>query len=217
MPRAFAQNTASVEQLPVNIIAATGDTSKPMVLYITGDGGWNKFSKNLSQAFANKGYPVVALNARDYFWKKKTAAQTTSDITNLIRTYQIKWKCKKIIFVAYSFGADVLPFVFNLLPADVSKQVININLLSPSAFTDFEIHLSVMLGAGYSEGESVVAAINKVASKPITIIFGSGEKDFPVNQLKNKNYTTVILEGGHHYDGDEIKLCNEIIKHIPKN
>jgi len=214
--RLYAQNPSPLEQLPVNIVPAAGDSTKPLVLYITGDGGWNKFSKNLSQAFADKGYPVVALNAKEYFWKKKPPTQAATDITSLIKAYQVKWKRKKIILLGYSFGADVMPFVFNLLPTDLSTLVANVNLLSPSPFTDFEIHILGMIGAGSSAGESVAHEINKISAKPITFIFGSEENSFPINQLTIKNYTNLRLEGGHHYDGDELKLCNTILFHVPK-
>ncbi|MEO5890739.1 MAG: AcvB/VirJ family lysyl-phosphatidylglycerol hydrolase [Ferruginibacter sp.] len=217
MQATIAQTSTPVGQLPVNIVTAVTDTSKPMIMYITGDGGWNKFSKGLSAEFAAKGYPVVALNSKEYFWKKKTAEQTSLDVANLIRTYQKTWSRKKIILVGYSFGADVMPFVFNQLPADLSAGVININLLSPSPNTDFEVHLAVMFGAGFTGGESVVAAINKITAKPMTILFGKGEDDFPLTQLKIKNYTSIVLDGGHHYDGDENKVCNTILQHLPKN
>ena len=215
MQYSFTQTT-SIDQLPVNIIPAANDTTRPMIVYVTGDGGWNKFSKNLSQALATKGYPVIALNARDYFWKKKTAEKTALDIGLLIRNYTKLWNRKKIILIGYSFGADVMPFIFNRLPADLSTAAINISLLSPSPFTDFEIHLAVMLGAGFSGGESVVAALNKITLKPLTIIFGKGENYFPLNQLTIKNYTKVILDGGHHYDGDADKVCDTILSHLPR-
>jgi type IV secretory pathway VirJ component len=212
----FSQSTTGLDKLPINIVTAINDTSKPLILYITGDGGWNKFSKNLSTALAAKGYPVIALDARDYFWKKKTAPQTSFDAARLIRNYQKIWNRKKIILVGYSFGADVMPFVFNLLPADLSTAVVNINLLSPSTNTDFEIHLSVLLGAGFSGGEMVVTAVNKITTKPLTLIFGADENNFPINQLKNRNFMIIRLEGGHHYDGDEVKLCETILSHLPK-
>ncbi|MEP7110688.1 MAG: AcvB/VirJ family lysyl-phosphatidylglycerol hydrolase [Ferruginibacter sp.] len=213
----FAQGSTGTDQVPVNIIPAASDTSKPLIFYITGDGGWNKFSKNFSQALAGKGYPVISLNANEYFWKKKTAVQTALDITRLIRIYQRTWSRKKIMLVGYSFGADVMPFVFSLLPDDLSAQVVNINLISPATHTDFEIHIAVMFGAGFSGGESVVSAINKITTKPLTLVFGKGENEFPLNQLKIKNYVSITLDGGHHYDGDEANLCNTILKYIPKN
>jgi type IV secretory pathway VirJ component len=217
MQRPPAQNAPALVQLPVNILPAAGDTGKPMVMYITGDGGWNKFSKNLGQALADKGYPVISLNAKDYFWKKKTPAQAAADITLLIRTYQKIWNRNKIMLVGYSFGADVMPFIFNDLPADISARVVNISLLSPAANTDFEIHIAVMFGAGFSGGESVVTAINKITAKPLTFIFGKDENDLPLDQLKIRNYVVIRMEGGHHYDGDETALSNTIISHIPKN
>ncbi|MCW3093334.1 MAG: hypothetical protein JWP81_4403 [Ferruginibacter sp.] len=212
----FAQNAPTFMQLPVNIVEAANDTSKPLIMYITGDGGWNKFSKTLAVELAAKGCPVISLNARDYFWKKKTAAQTTVDITHLTRYYQRIWRRKKIMLIGYSFGADVMPFVFNLLPPDISSAVVNISLLSPAPYTDFEIHLAAMIGANFYGGESVVAAINKITTKPLTIISGKEEKNFPLQKLTIKNYTAIQLGGGHHYDGDESSLCNTILLSFSK-
>ena len=206
----IGQNTNAVSKLPINIVTAVSDSSKPLVLYITGDGGWNKFSKALSQEFANKGYPVVALNANKYFWDKKTAQQTATDVGLLIKYYLTLWKKKKILLVGYSFGADVLPFVYNNLGTDLQAQVVNISLLSPSAKTDFEIHIMVMLGSS-GDGESVPSAINKISNKQLTLIFGKDEHEFPLKELTIKNYVLVRLTGGHHYDGDEATVCNTIL------
>jgi type IV secretory pathway VirJ component len=210
-----AQTMNDITDLPVNAINTVADTSKPMIIYITGDGGWNKFSKGLAQSLAGKGYPIVALSADKYFWKKKTAEQTTTDVTKLIKVYQKQWNRKKILLVGYSFGADVMPFVFNNLSKEIAAEVLNVSLLSPSAKTDFEIHISVMFG-GSSDGDSVPAAINKINAKPLTLIFGEDENDFPVTALTIKNYTTVKLSGGHHYDGDGTTVANTIIQYIPK-
>lgn len=211
----IAQNVNDISDLPVNIITSVTDTSKPFVIYITGDGGWNKFSKNLATSIAEKGYPVIALNASKYFWDKKTAAQTATDISRLMIFYQRSWKRKNVLLIGYSFGADVIPFVYNLLNKEQASQVINISLLSASAKTDFEIHLMVMLG-GSSGGESVTAAINKITNKPITLIFGEDEDSFPAKELTIKNYTTIKLSGGHHYDGDEETLASTILKQVSK-
>ena len=127
-----AQNTNDISELPINIVGADSDSSKPFVLYITGDGGWNDFSRSLSQEFSKKGYPVVALNAKKYFWDKKTAQQTAIDVTKLITTYQRLFKKRKVLLLGYSFGADVIPFVYNNLNKDLASQIINISLLSPS-------------------------------------------------------------------------------------
>jgi len=212
--RLLAQQTFNIEKYPINILNATTDTSKPFILYITGDGGWNKFSKNLCESFTLKGFPVVALNSAKYFWEKKSASQTSTDVTEIIRHFQKLWNKKNIILVGYSFGADVAPFVYNLFNKEVASNIVNINLLSPSAKTDFEIHVMVMLG-GSGGGESVTNAINKINNKQLLLIFGEDESDFPIEELKIKNYTRIKLTGGHHYDGDEQTVCNTILKYLP--
>lgn len=212
----FSQNEPIYSSLPVNIIPAKSDSSKPFILYISGDGGWNKFSRSLSQEFANKGFPVVSLNANKYFWNRKSPQQTATDVSNLIKAYQSIWKKKKVILVGYSFGADVMPFVYNNLNKDLANDIVNISLLSPSSKTDFEIHIMVMLG-GNSGGESVTKAINSIHSKPITLIFGEDENDFPIRELSNKNYVISRLTGGHHYDGDEATVAATVLNHISPN
>jgi type IV secretory pathway VirJ component len=214
MQPAFSQTPSPAQQLPFSIAPSGTDTAKPMIVYITGDGGLNKFSKTLCGQLALQGYPVVALDARAYFWKKKTPAQTAMDITRLIRVYQQTWHRSRIVLLGYSFGADVMPFVYNNLPPDIAVRVLNLCLLSPSGSTDFEIHISVMLGAGFARGENAVAELNKISTKPLALLFGSDENDFPLSHLKIKNYTVTRLPGGHHYEGDEIRLCNAIVHHI---
>ena len=63
----MAQDSVSVLKLPLEILRATG-TNDMLVIYLTGDGGWNKFSQDLAALFVAKGYSLVALNSRKYFW-----------------------------------------------------------------------------------------------------------------------------------------------------
>ncbi len=214
--RSFAQNINSLHDLPLNVVnASTSDTSKSLIMYLTGDGGWNTFSKNLAQQFADKGYPVVSLNSKKYFWDKKTPEQTAIDVTKIITTYQKVWNQKKVLLIGYSFGADVTPFLYNHLSKELIDQIENISLLSPSRNTDFEIHILDMFG-GNSGDQSVADAINKINAKPVTLIFGEDENNFPVNKLTIKNYVSVKLTGGHHFDGDEATVCNTLLKYVPK-
>jgi type IV secretory pathway VirJ component len=115
--------------------------------------------------------------------------------------------------VGYSFGADVTPFMFTHFSTSLTGRVTNLVLLSPSAKTDFEIHVLQMLGWGKNSGESVPAEINKI-SKPILFITGDDENDFPYGQLTTKNKQIIKMSGGHHYDGNVIALCKQILLHI---
>jgi type IV secretory pathway VirJ component len=205
----------NISSLPVNIVASTSNPDAPFVFYLTGDGGWNKFSQALTSQLASRGYPVISLNSNKFFWQKKTPDQLAAAITALVKNYQKQWNRKSFLLVGYSFGADVMPFAYNQLPKDVTAQVTNITLLSPSRTTDFEIHVMVMLGSK-GGGQSVPASINKITDKPIVMLFGEGENEFKEGNLTGKNIIIEKLSGGHHYDGNETNIVNKIIEHIPK-
>lgn len=184
------------------------DPSKPLILYLSGDGGWNKFSTSFINTLNKQGYSIVALNSRSYFWKKKTPAKAAEEISVFLEKYLKTWKAASFILVGYSFGADVAPFIqsnFNPYILDNLKHTV---LMSPSDKTDFEIHVLGMLGFSNS-GESVPNQINKL-SKPVTIVMGTEEKDFSLNTISLKHYQTIRIEGGHHYDGHIDELVKKV-------
>jgi type IV secretory pathway VirJ component len=205
----FSQSAA----LPITTMY-TDDATTPLLFYISGDGGMNKFSTSLLQAFTRKGYAVVALDARSYFWKKKEPETAAADISAVINQYMVKWHRKNCIIIGYSFGADVLPFIFNRLSKEVQQKTANLILLSPSATTDFEIHVSNMFGFNNVKGPSVSAEINKI-TKTVLLVFGENEDDFPLKQITIKNKQVLTLAGGHHYDSDTNYLCNQLLQHLP--
>jgi type IV secretory pathway VirJ component len=204
----FSQKTT----LPVSFYS-NADSTKPLIFYISGDGGFNKFSTSFMQTLNKQGYAVIGLNAKDYFWNKKTPQEAANAIESAINESNKQWKKKNIVLIGYSFGADVAPFILTHLSASIMSKVTHLILLSPSPKTDFEIHVLQMLGWGKNSGESVPAEINKV-SNPVTIIVGDDENEFPFTQLTIKNKRVIKMPGGHHYDGDVSTLCKQIVLQI---
>jgi type IV secretory pathway VirJ component len=204
----FAQKTS----LPLSIYSSA-DTSKPLIFYISGDGGFNKFSVSFMQTLNKQGYAVIGLNAKDYFWSKKKPQEAATAIEDAINESNRQWKKKKIVLIGYSFGADVAPFMLTHFSATLAAKVNHLILLSPSPKTDFEIHVLQMIGWGKNSGESVPAEINKVP-KPVTIITGDDENEFPYSQLTIKNKQIIKMRGGHHYDGDVNALCRQIVLQV---
>ncbi|HVI46791.1 MAG TPA: AcvB/VirJ family lysyl-phosphatidylglycerol hydrolase [Chitinophaga sp.] len=201
-----------VNNLPVQVRAPGTGSEAPLIFYITGDGGMKKFSVNVIDAFHEQHYPVVALNALKYFWNKKTPQQAAADVASLITYYQSAWNTNHgIVLIGYSMGADVLPFIYNQLPAAVSSQVQQLVCLSPSRFTDMEVHISDMLGKSAHKGMSVPAEMNRITNKPLLIVFGEEEKDFNLKDLTIPHYRKLVLPGGHTYDEDASGVAGKII------
>jgi len=186
--------------------------NKPLIFYVSGDGGYTGFSENICTAINKTGYKIAALNSKSYFGDKKTPEQTTNDIVAYLNTEFSKRKNQQLALAGYSFGADIVPFVTNILPDSLKKKLISVVLLSPSTSTDFETHIWDMLGGKKKRSRDVVAEINKMGTLKTAIIL-ENDADFPVNDIKLKNYSYYKLGGGHHFEGN----TNEVVRTMMKN
>jgi type IV secretory pathway VirJ component len=209
-----AQEKINISDLPI-MTYVSADMSKPIVIYYTGDGGFNSFSAGFAKQLNSKGYPVISFNCLKNFWKSKTPDQSALEASTLISYYESAWKRTQIILLGYSFGADILPFIFTRLPKSQADNVEQIILLSPSNHTDFEVHLNEMLGKNSKGTNNVPGEINKINQKPILIVSGEKEEgSLNFTNLKITNYQKVTIPGGHHYDRDPAEVVNSIIKYL---
>jgi type IV secretory pathway VirJ component len=200
---------AQKTSLPLSLYSSA-DTTKPLIFYISGDGGFNKFSTSFMQKLNKQGYAVIGLDAKDYFWHKKKPEDAATAIEADINEINKTWKKQNMVLIGYSFGADVAPFMLKRFKPALAGKVYRLILLSPSTKTDFEIHVAQMLGWGKDSGESVPAEINRI-SIPVTIITGDDEDEFPFSELTIKNKRLIKMPGGHHYDGNIDALCGQIL------
>lgn len=209
----FIFNSSNAQQtLPVKEFAGNADSLS--ILYISGDGGMNTFSTALCNDFTRQGYNVAAINAKSYFWNKKTTDQTTADITSYLESYLSKRKNKQLILVGYSFGADVLPFVVNRLPENLQKQLRVVGLISPGNTTDFEIHLTDIFGGDKKRNMDVAAEINRIQHNKIIVLAGADEKSNYAKNTGSHRYIYKELPGGHHYGDDTKTLVTSIIGYL---
>ena len=191
-----------------------GKADRPMVFYISGDGGMNKFSTSLCADINKAGYQVTAMDARNYFWHKKTPEQTASDISRYLEREMELFTNPRIVLVGYSFGADVMPFVVNRMPFPMKEKLASVVLLSPSTSTDFEIHLTDFFGGNSKRAMEVLPAINAMDIPKAAIIFGSEETGYAKGRVTLRNCMLVTIHGNHHYDGNIQKAASVIMKYF---
>jgi type IV secretory pathway VirJ component len=212
----FLSKAQDVSSLPLTPFPAnTHDADKALIIYISGDGGLNSFSKQFCQALNDKGYSVVLFNSLKYFWSKKTPQQASADVQRTLQYYKTAWKKNKVVVIGYSFGADVLPFVYSRWPKDVQSLVKNLAFVSPSNTTDFEVHVNQMFGKKQTNGASVTDELNKITDKPLLFIQAEKEPErVETEKLKVRNQKLVILKGGHHYDNNGGEVANVIVENL---
>lgn len=188
----------------------TNKSDSLLVFYISGDGGMNSFSTSLCNSINQSGHNITALDAKSYFWRKKTPEKSAADVAVYIQSQP---SSRQIVLIGYSFGADVLPFIVNRLTESVLRRVRSVIMLSPSTSTDFEVKLSGMLGFGGEGSWDVAAEIGRLRSQRNVIIAGSEEKSDYANK-KNRNYSFQTLPGGHHFGDNAADVASTIISHF---
>lgn len=210
-----ADNIIQNQDLPVTVIKPKRDIkTAPLAIVISGDGGWYKFEQNIADSLAVSGIPTIGLDTKKYFWNRRTPEETASDIATSINRYNGVWQRSRFLFVGYSLGAELVPFIINKLPDEIKSKVTMLVLLSPTATTDFQVHLSDMLGVGNRHNTyKVVDEINKITSIPILLIFGSEEKTTVPTMLTRASVKVVKIPGDHHYNHDAYRIVSTMKEH----
>jgi type IV secretory pathway VirJ component len=194
-------NTDRVNNIPVVITNAKFQNKEaPVVLLISGDGGWYGFEQSIADNLANLGLPTIGLNSKKYFWNRRSTEETAGDMGILLNYYGKEWGKDRYLMIGYSLGAEIIPFVVNGLPEKVKPRILSAVLLSPDISTDFEVHFSNMLGMGNRQNTyNVVEEIIKMQSVPTLCIFGENEKSQVPGLLKKTSVKIRIIPGDHHY------------------
>jgi type IV secretory pathway VirJ component len=206
-----------VSALPLTILGV-GHPSNLMAIVISGDGGWRDLDKTIAENLQQQGVPVVGWDSLRYFWSKKTPQQTADDLAVVMRTFMDKWHANEIALIGYSFGADVMPFAYNRLPAQLRSHVVLMALLGFSKTADFQITVTGWLGE--PPGPDAVPVLPEADKIPPTLMqcfYGQGEDDSACPALARRGVEVFRTNGGHHFDGDYAALARDIMVRLKQS
>jgi type IV secretory pathway VirJ component len=203
---------APVADLPIyeNARAADAPRSPRIAILLTGDGGWAGLDRDLADELAARGIPTAALSSIRYFWKERTPEQSATDVARMIRHYLGQWQGERVLLLGYSFGADVVPFIYNRLPAELRARVDVIGIMGLSPRATFEFKLSEWLPGGGDNGLGTVAEIQRTGTVPKLCVMGEGEKDSACPEAQSPSLRVITVGSGHHFSGK----ADEIVKQL---
>jgi type IV secretory pathway VirJ component len=206
-----AQTESSMKDLPLYLSGSKGNLDN-LVIYLSGDGGWNSFNHGMIKEFENQGYGVVALNTRKYFWDAVSPELFARDIEQISWFYLKEWKKSSLIIVGYSFGADVASFIPGRISVEMQKKIIKLVLLSPSASTDFIIRMSDMIGKSENTDRKykVGPEIEKT-DLPVICVFGKEEVMLLKTNLRKKVNLNIFEVPGDHQYNNNLTLVSKMI------
>ncbi len=174
-------------------------------VFISGDGGWRDIDKEIGEALTAKGVAVVGIDSLRYFWSKKDPKKIAADIQRIISHYQKAWNLRRTALLGYSFGADVIPFIWAKLPPQTQDDIKIIGLIGLEPTADFEISVAGWLGMSSGVDVPVQPYLKSLPDAKLLCFYGVDEKrDNETACLDPEIDENARVErpGGHHFDGN---------------
>ena len=200
----------------VEVPAADADKASDTVsLFYSGDGGWRDLDRDVAEEMAKRNYPVVGVDALRYYWQHKSPEQSAVDLAKLMKLYQDKWGAKNFVLIGYSFGADVLPAIYNRLTPAAQQQVRGIQLIALARSGSFEIEVQGWLGTAGKEA-ATGPEVAKLPPAKVLCVYGKDEVAESGCTESTTVGTKLELPGGHHFDENYPALAQRLINDIEK-
>jgi len=189
-------------------------SARPILVYLTGDGGWNSFSESLVQELQKNGYSTIALDTRKYFWNQKNPDQFARDLKVILSVYLKAWNKDSFAVIGYSFGADVAAFLPAHLSADFSLKLSSLILLSPGLSTGYVVKLKNLLNFGPTDREKYKVYPELLKSKvPVWCVFGEDEDSDAVTTIKESaRIHKLSIPGSHRYDDNIPVVAKAVLR-----
>ena len=210
-PASMAAAPNALKDLPIVVVAAqAAPPSDTFAIMLSGDGGWAGLDKDVAEALAANGIPVVGLDSLRYFWSARTPEGLAADLDRMIQYYLKQLGKQRVMLLGYSQGADVLPFAVNRLSGATRSHVALTAVMGMSEHALFEFHMSSWISDDNS-GPATLPEIERITGMPVLCIYGEQESDSLCPKLDPRKVTVVKLKGGHHFDGNYAGLARTIL------
>jgi type IV secretory pathway VirJ component len=185
----------------------------PRVLAViySGDGGWRDIDKQIGEALAARGIPVVGLGSLRSFWNEKSPEDVARELAEIITQYNEAWHTDEVLLVGYSFGASILPFAINRLPDDVRATVKQVSLLGLGSMAAFKFSITEWIGVDSRDHKPVLPELVQLNPSLVQCFYGSDEQDTLCKDDAASPFEVIQMSGGHHFGGDYGTIVDRVV------
>lgn len=200
----FAPPAAPFRGLP--LVEMPHADAQRLVILMTGDGGWQPIDQQIATALHDQGAAVIGWSSLRYFWKAKTPERTAADLSAVIAEYQRRWHVSQVDLVGYSFGADVLPFLYGRLPAAQQGQVRRVALLGLATNANFTVRIGGWLGWSAGSAYPIKPQLARIPAQKILCVYGQDEDEDATlcPSLRGTGVEVRMAPGGHHFETGQV-------------
>lgn len=204
------------DNLPIVEIKPPANAKDIAVIFYSGDGGWRDLDRDVGQQLANLGYPVIGVDTLRYYWQRKEPSQAAADLASIMDKYRKQWHIKHFVLTGFSFGADVMPALYNRLTPQEQQQILAVQLLAFSRGVNYEIKVAGWVTDTKTEALTGPEAA-KIPQQKLLCITGKDEAKDSGCTLESMQGKVVVLPGGHHFDKNYPALAKRLIQQFTSN
>jgi type IV secretory pathway VirJ component len=189
----------NLQDLPLLQYKSSKASAEYFIIMFSGDGGWRDFIDYLSNFISGNGIHVIGFNTIPYFNHTRPPAEIAKDIQRVMTNFSEVWGKKKVVLAGYSFGAEILPFVYNKLGKDFKSRIVCLAMIAPSNLADFKVSPIYYYNPALSS--QVYPELRKAGSVK-TLIFCDKQRNSLCRFLHgNDSVDMVHLAFGHLFTG----------------
>ncbi|WP_051228524.1 AcvB/VirJ family lysyl-phosphatidylglycerol hydrolase [Pleomorphomonas oryzae] len=204
----------ALAKLPLTILAAEAKY-ETMAIFFSGDGGWRDIDAQIGAALKEAGVPVIGVDSLRYFWNEVQPHDAAFDVNAIITAYKKKWHVSKVALIGYSFGADVLPAIYDALPTKSKPSVSLLSMLGYSGARQFEIQVADIITQSAGKAESTtLSELRKIPASIVQCVYGREDEENLCHKIGMSGVELVERPGGHHFDNRYAPIAAAILKRL---
>jgi len=193
--------------------------TKPLVLVISGEGGWRHFDELLAKLLADDGFWVGGLDAMKYFWRAQDDRRAlAADIRACLGALAAKSGQPKetpVILAGFSFGADLAPWIAGA--GGWGNRVAGLLMLGPDEVGSLQFRVLEILGFSSKDHIFAVAdALRSAGGTPLVFIHGAKDPHSAAPALARSapdpKKLIVVPHADHHFSGHEEGLRAALVE-----
>ncbi|WXL24190.1 AcvB/VirJ family lysyl-phosphatidylglycerol hydrolase [Ectopseudomonas mendocina] len=188
-------------------------TAETVTLFYSGDGGWRDLDKAVAEEMSARNVPVVGVDCLRYFWQHKSPEQAAADLSRMMQYYREEWSTRRFVLAGFSFGADVLPAIYNRLPVADQQQVDAILLMALARSGSFQVEVKGWLGQSGQEA-LIGPELSKLPAEKVLCVYGEEEQTTSGCTEPTAVGEKLRLPGGHHFDENYPALAERLLQAI---
>jgi type IV secretory pathway VirJ component len=206
---------------PLAVYAPSGGTpaaSRPLVLVLSGEGGWRAFDDQLATWLSSDGYWVGGIDCLKYFWKPQDdRAALADDVMRYADALALRSgaaKDARVVLAGFSFGADLAPWIAGAQGR--SRRVAAMLMIGPDARGSLEARVVEILGfAPKGHTFDTAAALADAKSVRALFVHGGNDDNSAAPALAaafvGPKALAVVPGATHHFAGHEVELRRAVL------